>query len=94
MKTINKQKVEQLVSKGAILVDMRSPVDFRDAHIDGAINLPLKNFTNKIMGMPRTTTIVMYSAAASDPDLLSGVNYAEILGFTKLHVAEYSQLVD
>ncbi len=93
MKTINKQKLEQLVSKGALLVDMRSPVDYRNAHIDGAVNLPLKNFTNKIMGMPRTTTIVVYSGAASDPDLMSGINYAEIMGFTKLHVAEFSQLI-
>lgn len=92
MKTINKQRLDQLVSKGAFLVDMRSPVDYRNAHIDGAVNLPLKNFTNKLMGMPRTTTIVVYSGAATDPDLLSGLNYAEIMGFTKVHVAEFDRL--
>lgn len=94
MKTINKQRLEQLVSKGAFLVDMRSPVDYRNSHIDGAVNLPLKNFTNKLMGMPRTTTIVVYSGTATDPELVSGINYAEIMGFTKLHVAAYSELND
>ena len=40
MKRINKERATQLIEKGATLVDMRSPVSFRDGHIKGAVNLP------------------------------------------------------
>lgn len=92
MKTITKEKMKQLVAKGAFLVDMRSPVEFRNAHVDGAVNLPLLNFTNKIMGMPKTTALIIYSDSATDAVLSQGVNYAEIMGFTKIHVGTFSEL--
>ena len=89
MKTITKEKMKQLVSKGAFLVDMRSPVDYRNAHVSGAVNLPLLNFTNKIMGMPKTTAIVIYSDSSNDAVLSQGVNYAEVMGFTNIHVGTF-----
>jgi len=92
MKTINKAKMDQLVSKGAFLVDMRSPVEYRDSHVTGSVNLPLRNFTNKIMGMPKSTTIIVYSTSANDSDLTQGLNYAEIMGFTNLFAGEYQNL--
>jgi hypothetical protein len=94
MKKLNKNKFQQLVDKNKIvlLADLRSPVDFRNSHLSNAVNLPLKNFTNKIMGMPRDSLIVAYSTSFDDIDLVQGFNYAEQLGFTKLYVAEYEAL--
>jgi phage shock protein E len=94
MKSVNKEKMGKLVEKGAFLVDMRSPVDYRDSHVSGAVNLPLRNFLNKIMGMPKTTTIVAYSTSLGDPDLTQGMNYAEVIGFTNLYGGEFKQLKD
>ena len=94
MKKISKVRFAQLVSKNPnyLLADMRSPVAFRDGHIENSVNLPLRNFINKIMGMPRDTLIVAYSTSLSDIDLTQGVNYAEQLGFTKIFVAEFQDL--
>jgi len=94
MKKIAKVRFEQLLEKNpnVVIADMRSPVSYRDGHIPGAINLPLKNFLNKIMPMPKDTVIVAYSTSFSDVDLVQGINYAEQLGFTKLHAAEYNTL--
>lgn len=94
MKTINKDKFDKLVTadKIALLADMRSPVSFRDGHIDGSTNLPLKNFVNKIMGMPRDAVVVAYSTTLEDVDLVRGLNYAEQLGFTKVHAGLYGDL--
>ena len=92
MKTINKTKLEQLLQKGALLVDIRSPVDFRNAHINGSVNLPLRNFINKIMSMPKNSAIVIYSNASNDSDLTQGINYAENLGFTNLFIGEFKHL--
>lgn len=94
MKKINKARMQQMLEKNpnAVIADMRSPVSFRDGHIAGALNLPLKNFTNKIMPMPKDTLIIAYSTSFDDVDLVQGINYAEQLGFTKLHAAEYNNI--
>ena len=80
-------------NKNVLLADMRSPVSFRDGHLEGAVNLPLKNFTNKIMPMPKNTVIVAYSDRYHDIDLVQGVKYAEQLGFSDIYIAEYKWLV-
>lgn len=94
MKKISKSKLEQLMAKdkSVFIADMRSPVSYRDGHVLGAVNLPLRNFLNKIMALPRDSTVVAYSTNFTDVDLVQGFNYAEQLGFTKLYVAEYDSI--
>ncbi len=93
MKSINKDKATQLVQKGATLVDMRSPVSFRDGHVQGAVNLPLKNFTNLLMmTADKKSKFVLYGSTTKDPDILHGVNYAEQLGFSDIFVTDYETL--
>ena len=92
MKRISKNKAVQLVAKGALLVDMRSPVSFRDGHVEGAVNLPLRNFVNRIMGLDKKTKIVIYSDYITDDELKYGNTYAENLGFTEVFVADYKTL--
>lgn len=92
MRRISKKRVISMVDKGAILVDMRSPVEFRDGSVPKAINLPLRNFVNKIMGMERSQKIIIFSNSMKDSDLRSACNYAEQLGFENIYVTEYSQL--
>lgn len=93
MKKASKSTVERLVAKGAMLVDMRSPIDFRDGTISGAVNLPLRNFLNKITGMDRKSKIIIFGASMEDPDVKHGFNYANQLGFTEVYISAYSQLL-
>lgn len=92
MKFIGKARADDLVEKGAVLIDMRSPVDYRDGHIEGAINLPLRNFVNHIMSLPKDKTILVYGKTEFDVDLKQGYNYAYNMGFSKLFFAEYDVL--
>ncbi len=92
MKRISKEKAKKLIDKGAILVDMRSPVSFRDGHITGAVNLPLKNFTNLLMKTDRKKTIIIYGDTYEDADLAHGFNYAEQLGFGTVFATDYTSL--
>lgn len=91
MKKASKNTIERLVSKGALLVDMRSPIEFRDGSIPGAVNLPLKNFLNKILGMDRKTKIIIFGKTIDDPDLIQGFNYSNQLGFTDVYASGYNQ---
>lgn len=95
MKMVNKKKAMDLVSKGALLVDMRSPVDFRDGSIKGSVNLPLKNFTNKLIGLKKDQKVVIFGKTVTDPDIKSACGYADQLGIgNNIFVTEYKQLLD
>lgn len=94
MKRISKNRAEELVKRGALLVDMRSPVSFRDGHIPGAVNLPLRNFVNKIMPMDKSSKIIIYSDSVADDVLRQGTNYAQNLGFTNIFIADYKSLTE
>jgi rhodanese-related sulfurtransferase len=37
---INFEQLKNMVSKGAILIDVRSPQEFKEGHLPGAINIP------------------------------------------------------
>lgn len=92
MKMISKNKALELIQRGALLVDMRSPVAYRDGHVEGAVNLPLRNFTNKIMGMDKKTKIIIYGDEITDAVLRQGDMYAETLGFVDVFIADYKTL--
>lgn len=92
MKSITREKAEKLLKKGAILVDMRSPVAFRDGHIAESVNLPLKNFTNLLMKTDRKKAIIIYGDTPNDTDMSVGYNYAEQLGFGEVYSTDYNTL--
>ena len=90
-KSINRKRVNQLVKHDALLVDMRSPVAYRNGSIDGAVNHPLKNFLNELTGMNRKTKIIVFGDTEEDPDVVTGINYGAQLGFT-MFVSSYKRL--
>lgn len=40
---IKKEELFQFIKEGTIIIDVRSPQEFKEEHIDGAINLPYYN---------------------------------------------------
>lgn len=90
MNKISKDRATKLISKGAIVIDLRSPVSFRDGHIEGAKNQTLRQFTNQLMTISdKKTSILVYGDTFSDDDLKHALNYADQLGFSKVQVADY-----
>lgn len=90
MKRIHsKEHADKLIQAGAFLADMRDPVSFRDGHISGAKNLPLKNLLNTIMGMDKKSTLLIYGENA---DVEQGAKYAVTLGFSHVYVADFESM--
>jgi rhodanese-related sulfurtransferase len=94
MNRVSKIRALQMVQNGAMLVDMRSPVSFRDGHVSGAVNLPLRNFLNKIMALDKKTKIIIYSDTVADDVLRQANTYAETLGFANVFVTDYTSLTE
>ena len=91
-KSIDRTRVDQLVANGALLVDMRSPIAFRDGTVTGSVNLPLRNLLNKLTGMNRKTNVIIFGQTESDDDVVAGINYAARMGFN-VFVSDYSRLM-
>lgn len=92
MKRIGKNQALELVQRGAMLIDMRSPVAFRDGHVTGAVNLPFRNFLNTIQKYDRKQKFVIYSTSVQDDDICHGTMYADGLGYANIFVTDYSTL--
>lgn len=54
-----------LISKGAVLVDVRTPDEFAEQHLDGARNLPLNELGRQLAALPKDQTIIVYCAVGS-----------------------------
>jgi hypothetical protein len=92
MKFANKTKVQNLLDKGGILVDLRTPVDYRNGTIGSAKNYPLSNFINNFLKFDKMKPIILIVNFVDDPDLKTVTTYADQLGYEKIWAAEYNQL--
>ena len=60
-RVIDRDSVQRLVAEGAQLLDVLSPEEYADAHIDGAINIPLKRLDARSAGaLDPTRPVITY----------------------------------
>jgi phage shock protein E len=58
---INGPRARELVSQGAVLLDVRSESEYRDAHIDGALNVPYDQVAQRTAEIgPKERPVVLY----------------------------------
>jgi rhodanese-related sulfurtransferase len=61
MKEINRNDVQRLVTAGAQLVDVLPRTEYETLHLQGAINIPLKELTRETTScLRRDIPIVVY----------------------------------
>lgn len=82
-KNINKKRAQELLSKGAVLIDVRDPVSFRDGSLPDAINVPLRSVSS-LRKYPLNTKIIFFGQTDNDKDLELAINYAWQMGFMNL----------
>jgi rhodanese-related sulfurtransferase len=80
---INSLKAKKLVDKGAKLVDVRSPVAFRDGTLPGAQNVSLRQVSS-LFKLPKDTKIIFFGDTNDSEDLIFAVNYMVQSGFTNV----------
>jgi rhodanese-related sulfurtransferase len=82
-KRVSGKRAQQLVDKGAMLIDMRSPVSFRDGTLPGAVNLSLRQLS-LLVREPKARTLIFFGESESDDTLKAAINYAFQFGFTEV----------
>lgn len=58
-------QAKELVAKGAILLDVRTPGEFAAGHIDGAINIPVQDLGTRLSELDKTKATVVYCASGA-----------------------------
>lgn len=82
---IGGNKARKLIEKGALLIDTRDAVAFRDGSLPNAKNLTLRQLSAILVKQPRTTPLIFFGESFEDPTIQAAINYAEQFGFTGVH---------
>lgn len=59
---ITREQISEFINKGAIFIDVRSPQEFREGHIDGAISIPDYRFQKLIQqySIDKESVVIVY----------------------------------
>ena len=81
---ISGSDAKTLVSKGALLVDVRSTGEFSDGHIQGAINIPIQDLSSRMDELGnKSGEIVLYCQSGGRSAMAKRL--LESNGFTRVH---------
>jgi len=72
-----------MVEAGAVLLDVRTPKEFQEGHIPGAINIPVDQVAARVAEIgPPTTAVVVYCLSGGRSSRAAGT--LKQLGFGKV----------
>lgn len=90
---VNGTKAKRLVASGAMLIDARDPVKFRDGTIPGAINLPLRR-VSEMMRYDRRVRFVVFGEGPNDENALQTAKYLGLYGFSGVFILDSKEAWD
>lgn len=75
--------LKELVKKGAVIIDVRTPGEFAGGHIKGSKNIPLQSLPNKINKISKTKPVILCCASGARSG--SAKRMLKAQGFTDVH---------
>jgi rhodanese-related sulfurtransferase len=73
---------QEIIRRGAIIVDVRTPGEFSSGHIKGSINLPLQSLQSNLSKIKKDKPVITCCASgmrsASAKSILSSNGFAEV----------------
>ncbi|MFM6947097.1 MAG: rhodanese-like domain-containing protein [Flavobacteriales bacterium] len=71
--------LKALVQQGAMIIDVRTPAEFKGGHVKGAVNIPLQSLQANFSKIPKNKTIITCCASGmrsgSAKSLLKAAGY-------------------
>ncbi len=81
---IDPAKAKALVEAGAKLVDVRTPGEYQAGHIDGAVNIPVGDLSERMDEIgPKSDPVVVYCRSGNRSGKAQGMLKAA--GFVEVH---------
>ncbi|MEY2636626.1 MAG: hypothetical protein RLZZ197_1102 [Bacteroidota bacterium] len=78
-----KVNVKELMASGALVVDVRTPAEYKDGHVKGAINLPLQTLGNNLNKLKKDQVIITCCRSGSRSGMAKRMLKAN--GFEQVH---------
>lgn len=78
-----KANFAELVQKGAIILDVRTPAEFKQGHIKGALNTPLNELSKHLSKLKKDQVII--TCCASGMRSASAANILKSNGYTTVY---------
>jgi len=75
----------QWIEKGALIVDVRTPQEFADGHLDNALNYPLSELDAHFADIDKERPIILYCRSGNRSG--KAFQYLTSKGFINLHNA-------
>ena len=75
--------VEQQLSAGGQLIDVRSPFEFNQGALTGAVNMPVEHFTSLKHAIDHTKPVLLYCRTGARSEMVK--KYLEQSGFNQVH---------
>jgi len=79
----NCQFLKEKLSEGGQLIDVRSPIEFNNGALNGAVNMPISNFQNLKDDLNQDRPILLYCRTGARSGMVK--RYLEQLGFEQVH---------
>ncbi len=75
--------LQKIISEGGQLIDVRSPVEFSQGALEGAINMPINSFQYLKDSIDCSKPVVLYCRTGARSGMVK--KYLEQLGFDQVH---------
>jgi rhodanese-related sulfurtransferase len=85
LRTGAKLNIEELLARGAIIVDVRTEREFRTGHVKGSLNIPLNKLHKNISKLKKDKPII--TCCASGMRSSTAKNILKNSGFTEVYNA-------
>jgi rhodanese-related sulfurtransferase len=72
-----------LIQKGAVIIDVRTPNEFRGGHIKSALNIPLNNLASQVSKIKKDKPVI--TCCASGMRSASARSYLQSNGFKEVY---------
>jgi phage shock protein E len=68
-----RQNLPNYLKEGAVIVDVRSPEEFRNGNVKGSVNIPLTDIQSKAEKLDRNKTILVCCLSGNRSGMAAGI---------------------
>ncbi|GMR01270.1 MAG: hypothetical protein BMS9Abin19_0638 [Gammaproteobacteria bacterium] len=75
--------VQEILGEGGQLIDVRTPVEFNQGSLNGAVNMPIESFQYLKDSIDSSKPVLLYCRTGARSGMVK--NYLDQLGFDQVH---------
>jgi len=83
MQKYNCTFLEEKMSEGGQLIDVRSPIEFQQGALEGAVNIPITSVQTLKDNIDNSKPVLLYCRTGARSEMVK--SYLEQLGFNQVH---------